>query len=41
MTNNLEVTDNLLHKEDYRMLNILRVVRIVTKGLWRLRVGKQ
>jgi hypothetical protein len=36
MTNDLEVTDNLLHKEDYMMLNILGVVRIVTKGLRRL-----
>ncbi len=33
MTNDLEVTDNLLHKEDYRMLNILGVVHRVTKGL--------
>ena len=32
MTNDLEVTDNLLHKEDYRMLNVLGVVRSVTKG---------
>ncbi len=36
MTNDLEVTDNLLHKEDYRMLNVLGVVRSVTKGLRRL-----
>jgi hypothetical protein len=36
MTNNLEVMDNLLHKEDYRMLNILGVVCGVTKGLRRL-----
>jgi hypothetical protein len=36
MTNDLEVTDNLLHKEDYRMLNILGVVRSITKGLWHL-----
>ncbi len=35
-TNNLEVTDNLLHKEDYRMLNVLGVVRSMTKDLhWR------
>ncbi|KAL3797760.1 hypothetical protein ACHAW5_003221 [Stephanodiscus triporus] len=27
MTNDLEVTDDLLHKEDYRMLNVLGVVR--------------
>ena len=33
MTNDLEVTDGLLHKEDYRMLNVLGVVRSVTKGL--------
>jgi hypothetical protein len=33
MTNDLEVTDNLLHKEDYRMLNVLGVVRSATKGL--------
>ncbi len=36
MTNDLEVTNNLLHKEDYRMLNVLGVVRSVTKGLRRL-----
>jgi hypothetical protein len=36
MTNDLKVTDNLLHKEDYRMLNVLGVVRSVTKGLRRL-----
>jgi hypothetical protein len=36
MTNNLEASDNLLHKEDYRMLNILGVIRSVTKGLRRL-----
>ncbi len=36
MTNNLKVTDNLLHKEDYRMLNVLGVVCSVTKGLRRL-----
>jgi hypothetical protein len=34
MTNDLEVTDNLLYKEDYRMLNVLSVVHSVTKGLW-------
>ncbi len=33
MTNDLEITDNLLHKEDYRMLNVLGVVCSVTKGL--------
>ncbi len=33
MTNDLEATDNLLHNEDYRMLNILGVVRSITKGL--------
>jgi hypothetical protein len=36
MTNDLEATDNLLHNEDYRMLNVLGVVRSVTKGLRRL-----
>jgi hypothetical protein len=36
MTNDLEASDNLLHKENYRMLNILGVVRSVTKGLRRL-----
>jgi hypothetical protein len=36
MTNDLEASDNLLHKEDYRILNILGVVRSVTKGLRRL-----
>ncbi len=36
MVNNLEVTDNLLHKEDYRMLNILGVVCSITKGFWHL-----
>jgi hypothetical protein len=36
MTNDLEATDNLLHNEDYRMLNILGVVRSITKGLRRL-----
>jgi hypothetical protein len=33
MTNDLDVTNNLLHKEDYRMLNVLGVVSSVTKGL--------
>ena len=36
MTNDLEVADNLLHKEDYRMLNVLGVVHSMTKGLRRL-----
>ena len=36
MTNDLKVTDNLLPKEDYRMLNVLGVVCSVTKGLRRL-----
>ncbi len=36
MTNDLEVTDNLLHKEDYRMFNVLSVIRSMTKGLRRL-----
>ncbi len=33
MTNDLEATDNLLHNEDYWMLNVLGVVRSVTKSL--------
>ncbi len=33
MTNDLKVTNNLLHKEDYRMLNVIGVVRSMTKGL--------
>jgi hypothetical protein len=36
MTNDLEVTDNLLHREDYRMLNVLGVIRSMTKDLRRL-----
>ncbi len=36
MTNDLEITDNLLHKEDYRMLNVLSIVCSMTKGLLRL-----
>ena len=36
MTNDLEVTDRLLHTEDYRMLNVLGVVRSVATGLRRL-----
>jgi hypothetical protein len=36
MTNDLKVADNLLHNEDYRTLNILGVVRSVTKGLCHL-----
>ncbi len=36
MTNDLEVMDNLLHNEDYRMLNVLGVVRSIIKGLCRL-----
>ena len=39
ITNDLEVADNLLHKEDYRMLNVLGVVRSVTKGLRRLHMS--
>jgi hypothetical protein len=31
ITNDLKVTDNLLHKEDYRMLNILGVVCSITR----------
>jgi hypothetical protein len=33
MTNDLEVADNLLHREDYRMLNVLGVGRSATKEL--------
>ncbi len=36
MTNNLKVTDNLLHKEDYRMLNVIGVVCSVIKDLRQL-----
>ena len=36
MTNDLEVADNLLHKEDYRMFNIVGVARSITKGLHHL-----
>ena len=36
MTNDLEAADNLLNKEDYRMLNVLGVVRTVPTGLRRL-----
>jgi hypothetical protein len=36
MTNDLEVTDNILHKEDYRMFNVLGVVCSMTKDLRRL-----
>ena len=36
MTNDLEITDNLLHKEDYRVLSILGVARSVPKDLRRL-----
>ena len=36
MTNDLEVTNSLLNKEDYRMLNVLGIVRSVSKGLRRL-----
>ena len=36
MNNNLEVTGNLLHKEDYRMLNVLGVICSMTKDLQRL-----
>jgi len=33
MINDLEAADNLLHKEDYKMLSVLGVVRSVTTGL--------
>jgi hypothetical protein len=33
MTNDLEVVDNLLHDEDYRMLNVVGMVCSVTKDL--------
>ncbi len=33
MTNDLKAADNLLHKEDYRTLNIVGVARSITKGL--------
>jgi hypothetical protein len=36
MTNNIEAADNHLDKEDYRMLNILGVVRTVDCGLRKL-----
>jgi hypothetical protein len=36
MTNDIEAADNLLDKEDYRTLNILRVVRTVHRGLRKL-----
>jgi hypothetical protein len=36
MTNNLEAADELLHAEDYTLLNVLSVLRNVTKGLQRI-----
>jgi hypothetical protein len=33
MTNDLEVAGGLLHNEEYRILNVLGVVRSITKGL--------
>jgi hypothetical protein len=33
MTNDLEVMDGLLHNEEYRILNVLGMVRSVNKGL--------
>jgi hypothetical protein len=36
MANNLEVADNLIHNEDYRMLNVVGMVCSITKGLRRL-----
>ncbi len=32
-TNDLEVADNLLHEENYRMLNDVGVAHSITKGL--------
>jgi hypothetical protein len=39
MTNDLEAADNLLHKEDNKMLNILGVVQSVSTGLHRLHMS--
>ena len=39
MTNNFEAADTLLHKEDYKMLNVLGVVRSVSTGLRRLHMS--
>jgi hypothetical protein len=36
MTNNLEPADELLHAEDYKLLNVLGVLWNITKGLRRL-----
>jgi hypothetical protein len=36
MTNNLESAKELLHAKDYKMLNVLGVLRNVTKGLRQL-----
>jgi hypothetical protein len=36
MTNVLEAADKLLHAEDYKLLNLLGVLRNVTKGLRRI-----
>jgi hypothetical protein len=36
MTNDLKVADSLLHNEEYRILNVLGVVRSITKGLHHL-----
>ena len=36
MTKNLELADELLHTEDYKLLNVLGVLQNVTKGLRQL-----
>jgi hypothetical protein len=33
MTNDLKVADSLLHDEEYRILNVLGMIRSITKGL--------
>ncbi len=36
MTNDLKVAYSLLHDEEYKILNVLGVIRSITKGLRRL-----
>jgi hypothetical protein len=36
MTNDLEAADELLHAKDNKLLNVLGVLRNVTKGLWQI-----
>jgi hypothetical protein len=36
MTNNLESAGELLHTKDYKILNVLGILRNVTKGLRRI-----